>query len=217
MIKLVIFDLDGTLLDTIYDLAHSCNYALELNHYPTHPVEAYRFFVGNGMTKLVERALPEADRTSFTIAKVKKDFLAYYSDHSTEFTRPYPGISELLESLQANDYMLAVASNKIDSATQYLINKFFPYITFSTVLGQREEFPIKPDPAIVYEIMKNAGVSKEETLYVGDSGVDVETALNAGVKLVSVLWGFRPKEELKTKGATLFVEKAEEILCLLDK
>jgi phosphoglycolate phosphatase len=215
MIKLVIFDLDGTLLDTIYDLAHSCNYALTLHHYPTHPVEAYRFFVGNGMNKLVERALPDSDRNADTIARVKKDFLAYYNDHATEFTRPYPGITELLESLQQKKLILAVASNKIDSATQYLIKRFFPQIAFSTVLGQRENFPIKPDPAIVYEIMQRANVTKEETLYIGDSGVDVETALNAGVNLATVLWGFRPKAELEEKGATLFIEKAEEILHIL--
>lgn len=212
MIKLVIFDLDGTLLDTIYDLAHSCNYALELHHYPTHTAEAYRFFVGNGMNKLVERALPESDRNPATIAKVKRDFLLYYADHSTEFTRPYPGITNLLETLQNKGIKLAVASNKIDSATKYLIKRFFPHIEFSTVLGQREDFPIKPDPAIVYEILRNADADKEESLYIGDSGVDVETALNAGVPLVSVLWGFRPKAELADKGASLFVEEAEEIL-----
>ncbi len=215
MIKLVIFDLDGTLLDTVYDLAHSCNYALELHHYPTHTAEAYRFFVGNGMNKLVERALPESDRNPATIAKVKRDFLLYYANHSTEYTRPYPGITKLLETLHNEGIKLAVASNKIDSATKYLIKRFFPHIEFSTVLGQREDFPIKPDPAIVYEIMKNADVDKAETLYVGDSGVDVDTALNAGVPLASVLWGFRPKEELQMKGANMFVVKAEEILGLL--
>jgi haloacid dehalogenase superfamily, subfamily IA, variant 1 with third motif having Dx(3-4)D or Dx(3-4)E len=215
MIKLVIFDLDGTLLDTIYDLAHSCNYALALHHYPTHPVEAYRFFVGNGMNKLVERALPDSDRDADTIARVKKDFLSYYTDHATEFTRPYPGITDLLEALQKKQIMLAVASNKIDPATQFLIKHFFPQINFTTVRGQQDNFPIKPDPSIVFEMLNGANVLKEETLYVGDSGVDVETALLAGVHLATVLWGFRPKAELEEKGATLFIEKAEEILNIL--
>ncbi len=215
MIKLVIFDLDGTLLDTISDLAHSCNYALTLHHYPTYPVEAYRFFVGNGMNKLVERVLPESDRDTDTIARVKRDFLSYYTNHAIEFTQPYPGITELLETLQKRKVMLAVASNKVDPATQYLIAHFFPQIHFSTILGQRENFPIKPDPAIVDEIIKHTDVKKEETLYIGDSGVDVETALNAGVNLAAVLWGFRPKAELEEKGATIFIEKTEEILTLL--
>ncbi|MBP1640883.1 MAG: phosphoglycolate phosphatase [Bacteroidetes bacterium] len=215
MTKLIIFDLDGTLLDTIYDLAHSCNYALALHHYPTYPVEAYRFFVGNGMNKLVERVLPDSDRNADKIARVKKDFLAYYPDHATEHTRPYPGITKLLESLQQKGIKLAVASNKINDTTQFLIKHFFPQIHFITVLGQRDDFPIKPNPSIVFEILKETNVLKNETLYVGDSGVDVETALNAGVPLISVLWGFRPKTELEEKGATVFVKNAEDILRLL--
>jgi phosphoglycolate phosphatase len=215
MTKLVIFDLDGTLLDTIDDLAHSANYALELHHYPTHPVEAYRFFVGNGMNKLIERALPETDRLPETIQQVKSDFMKYYTAHSTEFTHPYPGITELLEQLAQRGISIAVASNKVHPATEQLIKRFFPHIKFDVVLGQREDFPTKPDPAIVDEILTRTGITREETLYVGDSGVDMTTAQNAEVKAVAVLWGFRPKAELEAKGATRFAETAEEVMRFL--
>jgi phosphoglycolate phosphatase len=211
MTKLIIFDLDGTLLDTIYDLAHSCNYALQLHRYPTHPVEAYRFFVGNGMNNLVKRALPEAERDDDTISCVKHDFLNYYFSHSTDFTQPYAGIPELLEALQQRGIALAVASNKIHSATQLLIERFFPSVRFAAVLGQREGVSIKPDPTIVNEILAIAGVTASEALYVGDSGVDVDTARNAGVPLIAVLWGFRPKEELKKNGATRLIKEPKEL------
>lgn len=216
MSKLVIFDLDGTLLDTIYDLAYSCNYALKQHGYPEHPVEAYRFFVGNGMQKLVERALPEAARKDDEIALVKRDFLAYYADHSMEYTRPYPGVTDLLETLQHRNVSLAVASNKIDAATKYLIAHYFPNIRFEIVLGQREGIPVKPDPAIVNDILLAVGVDKDQVVYVGDSGVDVETALSAGVSLVAVLWGFRPKVELESKGASRFIESPDQLLHFLD-
>ena len=212
MTKLVIFDLDGTLLDTIYDLAYSCNYALQLHGYPVHEVEAYRYFVGNGMTKLIERALPEEARRTEIILRVKKDFLAYYSAHAMEYTQPYSGIVQLLDALQEKGLALAVASNKIDEATRFLIQRFFPHISFVAVFGQRETVPIKPDPVVVNDILSTAGVSKEETLYVGDSGVDVDTAFHAGVPFVGVLWGFRPQTELESKGATRFISKPEELL-----
>ena len=212
MTKLIILDLDGTLLDTIYDLAHSCNYALQLHGYPTHEVEAYRYFVGSGMNRLIERALPESARKEDTILNVKKDFLAYYSAHSMAYTQPYPGILELLEILQKKGIALAVASNKIDEATRFLIQRFFSHISFVAVFGQRENIAIKPDPAIVNDILAKAGVQKEETLYVGDSGVDVDTAMNAEVPFVGVLWGFRPKAELESKGAKNFISKPIELL-----
>ena len=215
MTKLVIFDLDGTLLDTIEDLALSSNFALQLHHYPTHPVEAYRFFVGNGMNKLIERALPETDRSPDIIKKVKSDFMEYYTAHATEHTHPYPGVTQLLEQLQQNGIQLAVASNKAHSATVHLIRRFFPAINFQVILGQREDVPTKPHPAIVEEILSRTGINREQTLYVGDSGVDMETALNAKVPVVGVLWGFRPQVELEAKGATRFAATAEEVLSFL--
>lgn len=217
MIKLVIFDLDGTLLDTIEDLAVSTNYALELHGFPVHPVEAYRFFVGNGISKLIERALPEKYRTADTISMVKFDFINYYFAHAEECTRPYPGIPKLLCQLNEQGIGLAVASNKVHEATLQLINNFFPDIPFTAILGQRESFPVKPNPAVLEEIIGIRGFEKEEVLYVGDSGVDVATAYNARVPFVGVLWGFRPRKELEEVGATRFVETTDELFALIHK
>lgn len=215
MKKLVIFDLDGTLLDTIGDLAAATNYALSEFNFPVHPEAAYRFFVGNGINKLIERALPEANRSTDEIAMVKHEFMKYYQEHGEEETRPYPGINELLAELTQKGYQLAVASNKFHSGTVELVNYFFPEIPFVSVLGQREGVPVKPSPRIVEELCTAAGVSTAETLYIGDSGVDAATALNAGVDFVGVLWGFRPQSELEAAGATVFVEKADEIVTLV--
>lgn len=211
MTQLVIFDLDGTLLDTIEDLANSVNFALQKNDFPLHEVETYRRFVGNGVTKLIERALPEGSRNAATIDRIKQDFLAHYVPHSEECTHPYPGIYTLLKQLQQKEIQLAVASNKVNVATERVVKHFFPDIHFAAVLGQRDGFPVKPDPSILYAIMEQTSVAKERILYVGDSGVDAMTAQNADVPFVAVLWGFRPKEELEAKGAVNFVQTPEEI------
>jgi phosphoglycolate phosphatase len=212
MKKLIIFDLDGTLLDTIGDLAAATNFALREFGFPEHPEEAFRFFVGNGINKLIERALPEAHRSADEISMVKHRFLNYYQQHGEEQTRPYPGISELLISLNAKAFKLAVASNKYHEGTTTLVRFFFPEIEFAGVLGQRDGVPVKPSPVIVEELMEKAGVTKDETLYVGDSGVDAATALNAGVDFVGVLWGFRPQAELEAAGARHFALTATDIL-----
>lgn len=211
MTKLVIFDLDGTLLDTIEDLANSVNYALEQYNFPTHPVETYRFFIGNGVNKLLERALPEDKRNADFVSMLKVYFIRHYFAHSEELTKPYPGISELLTRLYSEGYQLGVASNKVHEATVELVKRFFPEINFTLVLGQREGFPVKPNPGILEEIVATAGVAKNEVLYVGDSGVDVATAHNAGVPFTGVLWGFRPRKELEEVGATQFAETTEEL------
>lgn len=211
MKKLVIFDLDGTLLNTIADLAYSTNHALHSNGFPEHPLADYPFFVGNGINKLFERALPEGEKTEANVWKIRQAFLPYYDTHNTDYTVPYPGIPELLVQLQAGGYRLAVASNKYQRATEKLIACYFPGIRFAAVLGQREGIPVKPDPAIVQTILETAGVAKEEVLYVGDSGVDMQTATNSGVTSVGVTWGFRPRRELEENGADYIVDTAEEI------
>ncbi|MCC8170528.1 MAG: HAD family hydrolase [Parabacteroides sp.] len=211
MKKLAIFDLDGTLLNTIADLAYSTNHALRCNGFAEHPLADYPFFVGNGINKLFERALPEGERTEANLLKIRQAFLPYYDTHNTDYTVPYPGIPELLAHLQANGVRLAVASNKYQQATEKLISSYFPGIRFTAVLGQREGVAVKPDPAIVYTILETAGVSKEETLYIGDSGVDMQTAANSGITSIGVTWGFRPRRELEENGADYIVDTAEEI------
>ncbi|WP_270488244.1 HAD family hydrolase [Butyricimonas synergistica] len=217
MIKLVIFDLDGTLLNSLEDLAASTNYALRRYGYPEHELPAYRYFVGNGIDKLLERALPDAVRTPENVMKIKEDFVAYYAVHKADFTAPYAGIPELLGELKRQGILLAVASNKYHEATVALIPAYFGEGLFDFVFGQREGIAIKPDPTIVYDIIKAAGVRKEEVLYVGDSGVDMQTAVNSGVTSVGVTWGFRDREELLANGACHVAESPLDILAILNE
>ena len=212
MKKLVIFDLDGTLLNTIADLAESANYALKQLDYPTHPVDAIRTFVGNGINKLLERALPAHEQTEENIMRMRSHFVPYYDIHNADLSTPYPGIVSLLEDLQAKGILIAVASNKYQEATVKLVKQYFPNIDFVEILGQREGINVKPDPSIVFDILKKANVSKEDVLYVGDSGVDMQTAINAGVDAVGVTWGFRPQAELESFRPMGLIDKAEDLL-----
>lgn len=214
MKRLVIFDLDGTLLNTIADLANSTNRALEQLGYATHATQAYNLMVGNGIDKLFERALPEGERTEENILRVRQLFVLHYDVHNADDSRPYPGITSLLKGLQAEGLQLAVASNKYQAATEKLVAHYFPEIHFIAVLGQREGIAVKPHPAIVYDILKVTKVQPEEVLYVGDSGVDMQTALHAGVAACGVTWGFRPRKELETFHPDFIVDRAEEILPL---
>lgn len=216
MKRLVIFDLDGTLLNTIGDLAEATNYALVQCGYPQHPVEDYNMFVGNGIAKLFERALPEAERTEENIARMRSFFVPYYDSHNTCRTKPYDGIVDLLIALRQRGVALAVASNKYQRATEKLVAHFFPDIRFSAVFGQREGIPVKPDPAIVYDILSAAALTADETLYVGDSGVDMMTAGAAGICSVGVTWGFRSREELEKAGACHLVDTPHEILSIAE-
>lgn len=211
MKKLVIFDLDGTLLNTIADLAHSTNYALNKLGYPTHEIDQYHFMVGNGINKLFERALPEGEKSEENVLRVRKQFIPYYDQHNADDSCPYPSIPELLSNLQTAGIQLAVASNKYHSATQKLIEHYFPEIHFTAVFGQREGRNVKPDPTIVFDILKIAGVDKKEVLYVGDSGVDMQTAANAGITACGVTWGFRPRTELEKFNPSYIVDSAEKI------
>ncbi len=173
--ELVIFDLDGTLLNTIGDLAVSCNAVLALRGLPQHSYEEYCHFVGNGILRLVERALPEPLRTPENVALVRADFVKYYTEHIDTYTKPYDGIPELVAELRRRGVRLAVASNKFQTGTEKLIGLFFPPETFDVVFGQRPDVPLKPSPAVVEEILARTGTAPERVLYVGDSGVDMET------------------------------------------
>lgn len=212
MKKLIIFDLDGTLLNTIADLANSTNHALRKLGYPTHEVEAYNFMVGNGVNKLFERALPEGEKTETNISRVRAEFMPHYDRHNADESRPYPGIPELLKQLQAEGKMIAVASNKYQAATQKLVDRYFSETPFIAVFGQREGIKVKPDPTIVLDILKIANVEPQEVLYVGDSGVDMQTAQNSGVSACGVTWGFRPRTELEAFQPDYIVKEAMDIL-----
>lgn len=215
MTKLVIFDLDGTLLNTIGDLAVSCNAVLAMRGLPQYSYEQYCGFVGNGITRLVERALPEPLRTEYTIESVRRDFVEYYTAHIDAYTEPYDGIAGLLAELRARGVTLAVASNKFQAGTEKLVRRFFPDTEFAAVLGQRPGVPLKPDPAVVREILGTTGIAAGETLYVGDSGVDMQTARAAGVRAAGCSWGFRAREELEAENPAAVVDRPSEILGLL--
>ncbi len=207
-----IFDLDGTLLDTLGDLAASVNHALRTHGLPEHSIDDVRRFVGNGVRKLMERAVPDGagnplfDETFAT-------FRQYYMAHSLDTTRPYEGIPETLEALKARGCHLAVVSNKMMAATQELCYHFFPS-TIGVAIGEDEAAGIrrKPAPDTVFAALKALGVGKEDAVYVGDSDVDIQTARNAGIPCISVLWGFRDRDFLLQNGAETFISTPSELL-----
>lgn len=232
----LIFDLDGTLLNTIDDLGYACNHALQLAGYPVHPIEAYPAMVGNGISNLIRRALPEAVRTENTILRVREFFVPYYDEHNCDFTRPYAGIPELLATLKAQGHLLAVASNKYQAATEKIVNHFYPGI-FDVIFGEREGVNRKPDPQIVYDILNTlnspygeadrstVGRKEHSTLndsqpstlnaqliYLGDSLVDRDTARNAGLPFVACSWGFVPRETLVEEGVEHIIDQPVDLL-----
>lgn len=209
---LVIFDLDGTLLNTIADLASAANHALVRAGFPAHSPEAYPYFVGNGVSRLLKRVLPEDVRTEQNVAMLRQYFTEYYGNHLTDSTEPYPGIPELLLRLRENKISVAVASNKYQSAVDRLVRHFFPSVEWAAIEGQKENVPVKPDPSIVFGILSKCPTPKAEVLYVGDSGVDMETARRAGVTSIGVTWGFRPERELRENYADHIVSSPEQIL-----
>lgn len=215
MKQLVIFDLDGTLLNTIADLADATNYALEQLGYATHPIGSYNYMVGNGVTKLLERALPEDARTTRIIEAMRSHFTHYYDAHCTDRTTIYPGISDLLDELATRNIATAVTSNKYQEAVTNLIKHFFGNIPWATILGHQENVPVKPDPSIVFMALNARPTLKDDVIYVGDSAVDMETARRAGVESIGVTWGFRPRTELTSAGADHIVDAPDDILSLL--
>ena len=212
---LVIFDLDGTLLNTLDDLAVAANHALKVCGFAPRSVEECRNFVGNGVSKLLERSLPDGARTSAHLEQMRQAFFAYYDAHLWNHTLPYPGIEETLNALQARRVKLAVASNKYQSATERLTKHFFPSVSFVSVLGQRDTVPLKPHPQIVQDILHVSAEQKENCLYVGDSQVDMQTAQNAGVKACAVGWGFRTQAELRAYHPVYFISQPSQLLDLV--
>lgn len=209
--RLFIFDLDGTLLNTIGDLATACDHMLALRGLPQHTYEEYCSFVGNGIMRLVERALPEELRTAEYVAEARKDFVDFYIEHIDHKTVPYEGMVELLGDLQRDGARLAVASNKFQAGTEKLIRKFFPEIDFVEICGNREGVPLKPDTALVDMIIAKAGVERKACTMVGDSGVDMQTAHNAGIRSVGVSWGFRSRKELEQLAPDAIADNIKEL------
>ena len=211
--ELVLFDLDGTLIDTIEDLGAAVDHALSLRGLPLHSVDEYRRMVGHGVRNLVWQALPEGLRDNDGyLDSCLADFKSYYSEHIDVHTRPYPGIVELLTELQASGVNLAVASNKFQAGTEHLIREFFPEIGFISILGNREGFPLKPDPAIVEEVLRASGVDREMAVMVGDSPTDLKTAANGGIRAIAVSWGYRSASELEPAPLAHSVEELRNLL-----
>lgn len=213
--KAVIFDLDGTLLDTIDDLANSMNSVLERSGHPIHSAEAYKYFVGDGMRKLVKRALPEAFRQDTVIDGFLAEMKAEYGKRWDEKTQPYKGIPELLNALTDKGLKLAVLSNKVDEFTKLVVAKFLPEWKFEAVIGEGNGIPKKPDPSGASMISTQLGINPGEILYLGDTNVDMITATAAGMYAVGVLWGFRKADELVEGGAKVLITKPEALLDLL--
>lgn len=205
-----IFDLDGTLLDTLRDLAASTNYALRQSSMHERTVDEVRMFVGNGVKKLMERAVPDGmDNPAFDCTYAM--FRQHYMVHNLDTTQPYPGIENMLKQLKAKGKRIAIVSNKFYAATQELARHFFSD-TIDVAIGEREDIRKKPAPDTVLEAMRQLGASKDSTVYVGDSDVDIMTARNCGLPCVSVLWGFRDKEFLLNNGADMLISSPEELL-----
>ena len=207
--KTYIFDLDGTLLSTLADLAASTNYALRTHHMPERSLDEVRRFVGNGVKKLMERAIPDGLNNPL-FEETFATFRQHYMQHNLDTTQPYPGIMQLLEQLKAEDKNIAVVSNKFYAATRELCRHFFGDLVPVTI-GEREDIRKKPAPDTVIEALRELGVDKEGAVYIGDSDVDIMTAKNSGMPCVSVLWGFRDKEFLLEHGATTLISKPEEM------
>ena len=214
MTKHAIFDLDGTLIDTIEDLGTAVNHALGLRGLALHSMAEYKDMVGHGVRNLVKDALagslgrqPEDALVDAALA----DFVDYYVAHIDVHTRPYPGIQALLSKLQGKGLKLAVASNKFQEGAEKLVKEFFPDIRFVAVLGNSPELPLKPDAAVVQLVLDKAGVSREEAVFVGDSATDMKTAANGGVRSIGVSWGFRPRTDLEQSGAMDIADSAEQL------
>ena len=216
IVKAILFDLDGTLLDTLDDIADSANSTLVRYGLPTHSVDAYRYFIGDGVNMLISRALPNEKRESDIIAKCVKGFREFYSRNWKAKTRPYDGVLELLDALAAKQIKMAILSNKPDDFTKLCVSELLPNHHFEMILGQRDAIPIKPAPVGALQIADRLGITPSRFLYIGDSAIDMQTAVRAGMFPVGALWGFRPLEELREHGALAVIQRPMDLLGLLD-
>lgn len=210
MIKAVLFDLDGTLVNSLADLADSTNFALRQLGFPPHETEEYKYFVGDGIPKLIERVLPDGEKTEQNRLKCLELFMARYREHYFDKTDAYDGVKELLFKLKEQGIKIAVISNKAQEMAQKVVDKVFGDI-FNTVAGKREGYKTKPDPALTLHVINELGVTPETCVLVGDSGMDMAAAVNAKTAGIGVLWGFRTKEELLHNGAKFIAETTAQI------
>ncbi len=214
--KAVIFDLDGTLLDTLEDLANSMNRVLSRNKLPTHPVESYKYFVGDGASTLVRRVLPfEVESPEGVFERLLREFLEDYSNNWDVATKPYPGIDKLIKGLERKGLKMAILSNKPHKFTKLCVKRFLNDFTFNEVFGERPGVPRKPDPQGAIELAERLEVTPSQCIYLGDTSIDMKTAVAAGMYPVGVLWGFRDKEELLKSGAKRLISHPEELFELL--
>ena len=211
MYRHVIFDLDGTLLNTIDDLADAGNYVCSLHGWPTHTVEEYKYFVGNGMTRLAQRFAPEDWRTPERISTILEEFMPYYDAHKEDKTAPYAGMPQAAAKLREAGVSIAVLSNKADQMAGPVVEHYYPGI-FPLVQGAVDGLPVKPDPTLLLRLMERMGADPARTLFVGDSNVDIQTAKNGGLTSCGVLWGFRSRQELEAEGADYLAETPEELI-----
>ena len=212
MKKLVVFDLDGTLVDSIFDLGNAVNFALKEYNLPLHPMSDYYTFVGNGMEDLVRRSMNEKGTDDELYKKVRKVFDEHYNAHSNDNTIAYKGVSELLSALRSKSVKTAVLTNKGHQYVGAILDRCFPEHKFDIYYGQRDGIERKPHPQSLELLLEELGVSKEDCLYIGDSEVDVKTAKNAEVDLVAVTWGYRSADVIRDAGAEILVNSPEEIL-----
>lgn len=214
--KAIIFDLDGTLLDTLEDLSSAANRVLERNGFPTHDMDAYRYMVGDGAVVLMRRALPEERRNDVTIQGCVEGFRTEYERGWKTKTRPYDGVAEMLDALTAHGMKMAVLSNKPDDFTRRCVAEYLSQWTFDLVLGQRDSVPLKPDPSGAMEISRSLNIPPSRFVYLGDTAIDMKTAVAAGMYPVGALWGFRSGQELLENGARLLIKRPPELLRLLN-
>lgn len=216
MIKAVLFDLDGTLVDSLTDLAEGVNRAIAKKGFSTHPTEAFKYFVGDGIPKMIERALPENHRDDNTINEIKQEFLEYYSVHYADNTYAYAGMPELVSTLKEQGFIVAVVTNKQQDMADEVVKSLYGNV-FDLIFGKRDGIPAKPDPTAALMAMKQLGVIPDECVFIGDSGMDVATAVNSGAVPVGELWGFRQKNELLKNGAKYVISKPQELLDIIEE